>query len=118
MKHFIFVLSILLLMPLRIFALYSMVDLATVSVCTPNKCINVELKGSFENTTNNSLPVMPIISSISEDSLLNIEFTSLFRDVSIQIITKFGVIYDELIHTGNSLFHLYPLLILFMKIIK
>ncbi|WP_074434215.1 DUF3244 domain-containing protein [Bacteroides neonati] len=118
MKHFIFVLTILLLIPLRIFALYSMVDFATVSVCSPDNCINVELKRSFENTTNRSLPVMPIIASISENNLLNIELTSLSSDVSIQIITKFGVIYDEFIHAGNSLFHLYPLLILFMEIIK
>ncbi len=109
MKHSIFVLTILLLIPLRIFALPSIVNLATVSVCSPNNCINVELKGSFENTTNKSLPVMPIIVSFSDNNLLNIEFKSLSSDVSIQIITKFGVIYDELIHAGQQSFLSIPL---------
>lgn len=47
---------------------------------------------------------MPIIASISENNLLNIELTSLSSDVSIQIITKFGVIYDEFIRCWQQSF--------------
>lgn len=47
MKHFIFVLTILLLIPLRIFALYSMVDFATVSVCSPDNCIKCRIEKKF-----------------------------------------------------------------------
>lgn len=102
MKHQIFVLAILLLMPLRMLAVCNLSDFATMSVYSVNKCINVELKGGFENTMNKSLPLIPIIASISDSNLLDIVFTSSSGDVFIQITTDSGMVYDETIPSAQQ----------------